>query len=205
MNKLLLIVFLLSISFSVEAQRSSKYQRLRKNANSNLEKALQQPDSVESLDLTAYFRVYNRIPKEVFRFSNLKELAIGGTVRMHINFRDRPNELVFNKSKLSRLPNWFVDDFSVDILNLIGNPHLNKPRNLKKLSRMKGLYKLEITPEVIDAQFIKSIANFNHLKVLRLQDHYVLKASELKKLQEVLPNCEIQYFYFFDDLSKADD
>ncbi len=192
------IIILLLVSRQLFAQVECKTEQFK-----NIDSAFAHKACVKSLDLKTFSKDHFLLPRKILAFKNLENLDIGGKVRIYKEaYPPSLPTVIFFKSRLLKIPKWLCQFDSLKEINLIGNPRLNRNHQIQKLKRIKHLEILHYFPDKINKRTLKAFKNLTSLKTLHIHDNYVIKLSDVEKLQKVLPNCKIEYFYRIDDLNK---
>jgi Leucine-rich repeat (LRR) protein len=184
----LLIILLLSITFSSSAQfyKLSELDTIKEYKS--LEEALKNPDAVIRLSLKG--SKIKTVPKEVFIFKNLQELNL-------------------KKTKIDILPKEIGDLKNLQILDVSKNKLVTLPIEIGELINLKILKasenELEYLPieigKLIELRFLDLWSNnlsglpdeMSELIKLKKIDMRVIQYSEreMKEMKELLPNTEI--------------
>ncbi len=173
----------------------------------DLNKALKHPKKVQVLDLASYSANHKELPESLKEFENLEELYLRPPMVVEENQYGHARhyaEKDYQKNvSLGELPTWLADLPNLRKIALGGNPKLNEPMELRKLLSVKSLRYLEVEPQQeISDEFYNVISEFEQLEVLKIENRRVLKYTELALLEELLPNCKIEYHYYEDDRKK---
>ncbi|GGX33692.1 leucine-rich repeat domain-containing protein [Aquimarina muelleri] len=177
MNKIFYLIFLLITSINITAQKKSY----------SLEKALQNPESVESLDLSS--QNLTKLPNSIGKLVNLKNLVLS---RNHLtklpetiaNLKDLKS-LTLDQNKLIELPKNIGYLKSLEYLSAEENQLYKLPKSIGDLEALTMLI-------VSKNNLTELPESFGNLKKLKFLD---VKNCKIKKLPKSIGNCaSLEYF-----------
>lgn len=222
MNKLLILVGFFFVgtilaqgdqSFDDFDDSDFLFEELEPGYYDSWEEALEQPDSVYSLELND--RKLVELPSTIEQFKNLRKLTIRNTqlqsLPASVGNLEQLEELNLYKNKLTVLPNTISNLVHLRVLDVSSNALKELPEDIGQLTKLEELYahKNELTQIPLSIKEITGLRGITvgkntdlrqlPLELGKLKQLLVIDAkaspidsqniSELKKL---LPNCRIR-------------
>ncbi|MFK7799333.1 MAG: leucine-rich repeat domain-containing protein [Aureispira sp.] len=189
------------------------FEELEAGYYDSWEEALEQPDSVYSLELND--RKLVELPSTIGQFKNLRKLTIRNTqlqsLPASVGNLEQLEELNLYKNKLTVLPNTLSNLVQLRVLDVSSNALKELPENIGQLTKLEELYahKNELTQIPLSIKKITGLRGITvgkntdlrqlPLELGKLKQLLVIDAKaspidsqNVAELKKMLPNCKIR-------------